>query len=372
MQKKTKHLLVKDTIKEWITNGEIKPGDKIYSENELVKMFSVSRHTVRQAVGDLVHEGWLYREQGAGTFCSNRMIDTQGKSQKQSRTVNSKNIGVITTYISDYIFPSIIKGIESYLTEKGYSLTLSCTDNNIEKEKQCLESMLSRNVDGLIIEPTKSSSFNPNINYYLELEQLKIPYLMINQFYSQLNPPHLMVNDEKGGFIATEHLIKLGHKKILGIFKSDDLQGVQRMQGFIQAFRGNNLSLSPDLILTFSTEELDHLRRKVEELLTSHETIPTGIICYNDQVALSVLNILRDLNLKVPEDISIVGYDDSYLAEATETKLTSVSHPKMQMGMEAAKWIVAAVENQNTEGNQHSTVYEPELVIRNSTGPVNL
>ncbi|WP_026567988.1 GntR family transcriptional regulator [Bacillus sp. UNC41MFS5] len=368
MQKKTKQLLLKDTIKEWITNGEIKPGEKIYSENELVKMFSVSRHTVRQAVGDLVHEGWLYREQGAGTFCSNRMIDTQDPSPKLSRAANSKNIGVITTYISDYIFPSIIKGIESYLAEKGYSLTFSCTDNNLEKEKQCLQSMLSRNVDGLIIEPTRSSSFNPNINYYLELEQLKIPYLMINQFYPQLNPPHLMVNDDKGGFIATEHLIKLGHKKILGIFKSDDLQGVHRMQGYIQAHRENNLSLSPDLILTFSTGELDYLRRKLEDLLTSNDSRPTGIICYNDQVALFILNILRDLNLKVPEDISIVGYDDSYLVEATETKLTSVSHPKMQMGIEAAKWIVAAVESQNTK---HSTVYEPELVIRNSTGPVN-
>jgi GntR family transcriptional regulator, arabinose operon transcriptional repressor len=368
MQKKTKQLLLKDTIKEWITNGEIKPGDKIYSENELVKMFGVSRHTVRQAVGDLVHEGWLYREQGAGTFCSNRTINTP--TQKHSRAVNNKNIGVITTYISDYIFPSIIKGIESYLTEKGYSLTFSCTDNNIEKEKQCLESMLSRNINGLIIEPTKSSSFNPNINYYLELEQLNIPYLMINQFYAQLNPPHLMVNDEKGGFIATEHLIKLGHKRILGIFKSDDLQGVHRMQGHIQAYRENNLSLSPDLILTFSTGELDSLRRKLEDLLTSNNSRPTGIICYNDQVALFILNVLRDLNLKVPEDISIVGYDDSYLAEATETKLTSVSHPKMQMGIEAAKWIVAAVEHQSIEGNQHSIVYEPELVIRNSTGPV--
>ncbi|MED4227169.1 GntR family transcriptional regulator [Neobacillus cucumis] len=370
MQKKTKQLLLKDTIKEWITNGEIKPGEKIYSENELVKMFNVSRHTVRQAVGDLVHEGWLYREQGAGTFCSNRMNDTQDQSPKLSRGENSKNIGVITTYISDYIFPSIIKGIESYLAEKGYSLTFSCTDNNLEKEKQCLQSMLSRNVDGLIIEPTRSSSFNPNINYYLELEQLKIPYLMINQFYPQLNPPHLMVNDDKGGFIATEHLIKLGHKKILGIFKSDDLQGAHRMQGYIQAYRENNLSLSPDLILTFSTGELDHSRRKLEDLLSSNDSRPTGIICYNDQVALFVLNILRDLNLKVPEDISIVGYDDSYLAEATETKLTSVSHPKMQMGIEAAKWIVAAVENQNSEDRQHSTVYEPELVIRNSTGPV--
>ncbi|MCM2531276.1 GntR family transcriptional regulator [Neobacillus pocheonensis] len=359
--------MVKEKIKEWITTGQVKPGDKIYSENELVKIFGVSRHTIRQAVGDLVHEGWLYREQGAGTFCSNKVIQNQPKGEKSP--INGKNIGVITTYISDYIFPLIIKGIESYLTEKGYSLTFACTDNDVEKEKQCLQSMLSRNIDGLIIEPTKSSGYNPNINFYLELEQNNIPYLMINQYYSQLIPPHIIVNDKKGGFIATDHLIKLGHEKIIGIFKTDDLQGVYRMQGFIQAFRENNITLFPEMIITYSTEEQDNiLMEKVKKILSLSETMPTGIICYNDQIALSLLNILRDLQIRVPEDISMVGYDDSYLAEASEVKLTSVIHPKMKMGIDAAKWIVSAVENKSLEGSiPQSMVYEPELAIRNST-----
>lgn len=245
MAKNTKYNMVKEKITEWITSGKVQPGDKIYSENELVKMFGVSRHTIRQAVGDLVHEGWLYREQGAGTFCSNKMLqpneDSETISPFQSLNTNGKNIGVITTYISDYIFPSIIKGIESYLTAQGYSLTFACTDNDVEKEKQCLQTMLSRNIDGLIVEPTKSSNYNPNIHYYLQLEQNNIPYLMINQFYSQLMPPHIIMNDEHGGFIATEHLINLGHEKIIGLFKTDDLQGVNRMQGFIRAFREYNL-----------------------------------------------------------------------------------------------------------------------------------
>lgn len=367
MVQQTKHLMVKEKIKEWITTGQVKPGDKIYSENELVKIFGVSRHTIRQAVGDLVHEGWLYREQGAGTFCSNKVIQNQPKGEKSP--INGKNIGVITTYISDYIFPLIIKGIESYLTEKGYSLTFACTDNDVEKEKQCLQSMLSRNIDGLIIEPTKSSGYNPNINFYLELEQNNIPYLMINQYYSQLIPPHIIVNDKKGGFIATDHLIKLGHEKIIGIFKTDDLQGVYRMQGFIQAFRENNITLFPEMIITYSTEEQDNiLMEKVKKILSLSETMPTGIICYNDQIALSLLNILRDLQIRVPEDISMVGYDDSYLAEASEVKLTSVIHPKMKMGIDAAKWIVSAVENKSLEGSiPQSMVYEPELAIRNST-----
>jgi GntR family transcriptional regulator of arabinose operon len=367
MVQQTKHNMVKEKIKEWITSGEIKAGEKIYSENELVKIFGVSRHTVRQAVGDLVHEGWLYREQGSGTFCSSQQ--TQNQTQNHKVATNGKNIGVITTYISDYIFPNIIKGIESYLTNQGYSLILTCTDNDIEKEEQCLQSMLNRNIDGLIVEPTKSSGYNPNLKYYLELEQNKIPYLMINQFYPQLVPPHIVVNDEMGGFLATEHLIKQGHEKVIGIFKTDDLQGVYRMQGFVRAFRENNIPFFPDMIMTFSTEDQDNnLLENIKKFLVSSEAIPTGIICYNDQIALSVLDVLRDLKIKVPEDISIVGYDDSYLAEASEIKLTSVKHPKLDMGIEAAKWIVSAVENRNTDNvYPKSIVYEPELVIRNST-----
>ncbi|MEH7095739.1 GntR family transcriptional regulator [Neobacillus vireti] len=373
MAQKTKYNMVKEKITEWITSGTVQPGEKIYSENELVKMFGVSRHTVRQAVGDLVHEGWLYREQGAGTFCSNKMLQKsvgpETHSPIQSLTTNGKNIGVITTYISDYIFPSIIKGIESYLTAQGYSLTFACTDNDVEKEKQCLQTMLSRNIDGLIVEPTKSSNYNPNINYYLELEQNNIPYLMINQFYSQLMPPHIIMNDEHGGFIATEHLISLGHEKIIGLFKTDDLQGVNRMQGFIRAFREHNLPFFPDMVITYTTEERDsNLVEQLQKFFMTDKK-PTAIVCYNDQLALQVLFMLRGLGLNVPEDVSIVGYDDSSLAEATDVKLTSVTHPKMDMGIEAAKWIVSAVEKKGS--TPHSTVYEPELMIRNSTAALD-
>jgi GntR family transcriptional regulator, arabinose operon transcriptional repressor len=364
---KTKYNMVKEKITEWITSGAVKPGEKIYSENELVKMFGVSRHTIRQAVGDLVHEGWLYREQGAGTFCS--LKKEPAGPQVQISNTNGKNIGVITTYISDYIFPSIIKGIESYLTTQGYSLTFACTDNDVEKEKQCLQTMLSRNIDGLIVEPTKSGNYNPNISYYLELEQNNTPYLMINQYYSQLMPPHIIMNDEYGGFIATEHLIKLGHQKIIGIFKTDDLQGVNRMQGFIRAFREHGITFFPDMVVTYTTE--DQQSKIVEQLKNfyTNEKMPTAIVCYNDQSALSVIEMLRGLDLHVPEDVSIVGYDDSFLAEATEVKLTSVSHPKMEMGIEAAKWIVSAVEG-NSSSNPQSIIYEPELIIRNSTAEV--
>jgi GntR family transcriptional regulator of arabinose operon len=227
--------------------------------------------------------------------------------------------------------------------------------------------MLSRNIDGLIVEPTRSSNYNPNINYFLELEQNNIPYLMINQYYSQVMPPHIIMNDEQGGYIATEHLIKLGHDKIIGLFKTDDLQGVNRMQGFIRAFREHSLPFFPEMVITFTTDDLDSKLLERLENFFKADSMPTAIVCYNDQLALNVLNMLRRLGLSVPNDVSIVGFDDSSLAVATEVKLTSVTHPKMQMGIDAAKWIVSAVEKKGEL--PPSIVYEPKLVIRNSTAP---
>lgn len=367
MAQRTKYNMVKDHILEWIKDGTVRPGEKIPSENELVQSFGVSRHTIRQAVGELVNEGYLYREQGSGTYCS--PILPTSTPQTIERLGNGKNIGVITTYMSDYIFPSIIRGIESHLASKGYTLTLSCTDNNVEKERQCLEMMLDRQIDGLIVEPTKSSSYNPNIKYYLELEQQHTPYLMINQYYSQLTPPYLIMDDEKGGFLAAEHLIKLGHERIMGLFKTDDLQGVHRMRGFIRAFREYNLPLEPELIITYTTEELvPSFYDVIHQVFENTDERSSAIVCYNDQLALNVLDQLRNLRLSVPQDVSLVGYDDSVLAVATEVKLTSIIHPKQELGRAAAEWIIAAVEKKEMPP---SHTYEPELIVRNSTAPYN-
>lgn len=355
----TKYNLIKQEIKSWILEGKILPHEKISSENELVKQFGVSRHTIRQAIGALVNEGWLYTEQGVGTFCASR---------NQDKEKREKTVAILTTYISDYIFPSIIRGAEAYLSKKGYTIYLASTNNNIENEKRCLENILSQNVSGLIVEPTKSAISNPNLNYYLSLEHQNIPYVMINAYYDELCPPSITMDDEKGGYLATEHLIRLGHERIIGIFKTDDLQGVKRMKGYVGAHRKYGISIEPGRIITFNTEtKYERPKDEVRRLLKNADPYPTAIFCYNDEIALSILDIIRELKLKIPEEISIVGYDDSYLADASEVKLTTIKHPQSEMGKDAAKLIIDAIEGKIKLNTAEPIVYMPELIIRNST-----
>lgn len=365
----TKYGMVKNWIKSRVLDGTFEPHQKISSESELMKQFNVSRHTVRLALGDLVSEGLLYKEQGSGTYVSDRL-----SKPNFTKDANKKNIAIIVTYISDYIFPAIIRGAESILSQQGYQVSLFSTNNDHKNERRILEMIIEQQFDGVIVEPTQSAISNPNINYYLNLEALNIPYIMINAFYDELEPISVTINDEKGGFLQAEHLIKLGHENILGFFKTDDIQGMRRMKGFLKAHREYGLPINPKNILTYTTKgKTTKPVQMLQEIITNSPDKPTGIICYNDELAMHLLDVIRKNKLLVPNEISIVSFDNSFISELSEVKLTTVNHPKHELGEKAAKMILQMVQNgRNTKQKNdliQSYVYEPKLIVRNSTKP---
>lgn len=367
---KTKYSTVREYIESKILDNTFKPHEKIDSESELMKHFGVSRHTVRLAIGDLVTEGWLYREQGSGTFCADRSI-----MEKKREPESVKKIAIITTYISDYIFPSIIRGAEARLSEEGFQVSIFSTDNCYEKEKEIMEKILAQQFDGIIVEPTKSACANPNIIYYLELERLGIPYIMINAYYDALEPIHLIVDDEKGGFLQAEYLIQHGHTNIAGFFKTDDMQGARRLKGFLQAHRHYKIAINPACIITYDTEGREAKPvKELKKILENTDTEITAIVCYNDELAMELLNVLRTRELHIPKDFSMIGFDDSFLADISEVKLTSVQHPQSKIGEDAANYIigfVAAANKKKQMSGMTSIEYEPELTIRDSVRQID-
>jgi GntR family transcriptional regulator of arabinose operon len=356
-----KYQQLKQEILSWLHTGRLKPNDQMPSENEIAEQFLMSRQTVRQTFGELEKEGWLYRMQGKGTFVSTPQT-------RKSRDVQT--IGFMTTYISDYIFPHIVRGAEAALRARGYRLLLSSTDNDKAKERESLDMMMSQPLSGLIIEPTKSAEGNPNLSYYLSLDYQHIPYLMINERYPEINCPSLIVDDEEGGFKAAQHLIELGHRRFAGFFKTDDLQGVNRLKGFIRAHHHYQIPLLPEFVIHYTTEEKwQKPYANAIAMLTqsTNQYRPTAFVCYNDELAIHLLEAVRTIGLQVPQDISLIGFDDSNLATATEVKLTSLSHPKTELGSDAAGILIDMIENKRVSGSETGKVYKPELIIREST-----
>lgn len=342
---------IKEYFIDKIENEDIAVGELLPSENEIVKMFNVSRHTVRQAFAQLENEGYIRREQGRGTICL-------GKKEAHS----NKTIAVVTTYISDYIFPHIINGIEEVVSSKGYTLSLASTNNNKKLESEFLKKFIEQNVSGMIIEPTKSAEGNPNLEYFEKMDQKRIRYIMFHATYPNLNPAFVVMDDLKGGYLATNYLIQLGHRKIAGIFKSDDLQGVKRQKGYINALQEAGIQPDDELIGNYTTENLDYYPYQFTRYLLN-TTKPTAIVCYNDQAAMRVIDAIKDSGLKIPDDISVVGYDDSPLATASDIKLTTIRHPKKEMGKQVAKFMLDMLDKSDYKPQY---VYEPELIVRTS------
>jgi GntR family transcriptional regulator of arabinose operon len=355
-----KYVQLKQEILSWLHTGRLQLGDQMPSENEIADQFQMSRQTVRQTFGELEQEGWLRRVQGKGTFVASPL-------QRQAQEVQT--IGVITTYISDYIFPLIVRGAEAVLRSRGYRLLLSSTDNNKEKERDSLQLQLSEPLSGLIIEPTKSAEGNPNLNYFLSLDYRNVPYIMINERYAEMDCPCVKVDDELGGFLAAEHLIQLGHRKIAGFFKMDDLQGVNRLKGFVRAHREYQVPLVPEAVIHYTTEEkrTKPYVQAVGMLTEKTDKRPTAFVCYNDELAVHLLEAARQTGMSVPQDLSIVGFDDSSLATATEVKLTTLTHPKTDLGARAAELLIERIERKAARESQSSQVYKPELISREST-----
>lgn len=352
-----KYYVLMEHLKEDILMGRIMPGEQIPSENILAQTYKLSRHTVRKAIAILVNEGYLYTEHGRGTFCLSR----------SSKRFDSKNIGVILTYISEYIFPRVIEGMERVLSNNKYSIILKNTSNVISNEAADFEDILGKDIEGLIIEPTKSALYSNNLKYYEAFDKHHIPYVFLHGYFRELKgKSEVILDDTAGMYSVVEYLAKLGHKRIIGIFKADDTQGIDRHRGYAKALTDAGLPYDPDNVIWYHTEEQEIKPYAIIKQMIEDKINMDAIACYNDCIAFNMVALLNKLGLKVPEDVSITGFDDSFLSENCPVKLTSVSHPKEVLGEEAAKILLQLIKDNNYQNNPIQKIIVPKLVIRDS------
>lgn len=351
-----KYEIVKQTLRKEIIDGKYQINQKLPTESELMKRFNVSRYTIRRAVGDLENEHYIYRIQGGGMF-------VQDWQRNWSADDTNKLIGVISTHMADYIFPPIISGIDSVVTEQGYSMIVGNTLNNHHRERQTLLNMLDLKIAGLIIEPTQSALPNPNLDLYRQIKEYHIPTILFHTTYPELDFPTLLTQDQQAEEELIHYLFDLGHQKILGVFQIDDRQGVNREAGMIKAYQDAGIPVTNSEVIMYQSNN-DHaaILQKVDNLLKSPDH-PTAIACYNDQLATHIIGHLQHQGVRVPEDISVVGFDNYDLAQTMTPTLTTASHPKRQLGKDAGKMILDMINGKDG----HSITYPVPLVKGTST-----
>jgi len=355
---KAKYLVVQEAIQQWIRDTHLVVGSQLPKEDELATRFGVGRQTIRQAVGNLVASGMLSREQGRGTFYRGESLYRPPKNS------SPKLIGVVVTYLTGYIFPSIIRGIEERLSSEGYALMLQSTGNDVANETRSLELLVQQGAEGLIVEPTRSLLPNANEAFYQELQSRGMPLVMINTTYDGIPSASVTMDDVAGGRMATEYLLSQGHQAIGVVMKLDDKQGAFRLQGMLSALVAHRVEFRSDWARFFTTEGktsvVNHYAKVFSDAKVSER--PTAIFCYNDEIAVGLIKQLHQYDLSVPEDVSVLGYDDSEIGNVVPHGLTTIAHPKIEMGRAAAELLIQQLHARGEPVADR--VFVPQLVER--------
>ena len=322
-----KYIEIVNYINNLIDTKQLIDGDKLYSENELSCMFSVSRQTARHAIQILEEERKVRRIRGSETYITETpKIDLSKRNR----------IAVVTTYVDSYIFPKTIQGIEKVLFEKGFSVQIAFTNNTLEREKSVLEDIIARqDVAGVIVEGTKSGLPNPNIPLYKKLIENQIPIIFINTYYPELEVPHISLNDTQAARTAVNYLIEKGHSTIGAILKLDDGQGRLRYLGYMNAMQEAGLTMNDSHMVWIDTDDSLQLSLCMDKIMARIGEC-SAVLCYNDQIAFQLVRLCRAKGMDIPRDLSIISIDDSDLAIHSEVQLTSLPHPKEKLGERAA------------------------------------
>ena len=325
-----KYQIVADTLRAEIRDGTYRK--TLPTEQTLCARFSVSRQTVRQALSLLESERLIDRRQGSGSHI---------REQKEPASQRRLSIAVVTTYISDYIFPSILREIEAVCSENHSTPLLFATQNLFSNERKVLQTLLEMEpLDGVLVEGTKTGLPNPNIKLYQRLMDKGVPLVFMHGNYEQL-PNTLSVLDDNaaGGRMLVEYLYNKGHRRIAGIFKYDDLQGRQRFAGYLDAVQELGLPLEDSSILWYSTDQKGNFLRdgfdpdEIDRLFSAC----TAVVCYNDEIAARVVSYLTGKGVSVPRGIAVVSFDNSQYSEMSQPRITSLSHMHYNVGRLAAE-----------------------------------
>ncbi len=321
-----KYQRIASELQNAIQSGQFTAGQMLPTEEQLTQRFSASRQTIRQALSLLVDAGLITKQRGSGSR-------VRAKSPKKSG-----NIAVITTYISDYIFPGILREAQSVFAANQYSAILSATRNSVYHERTILQDLLDRPIDGILVEGTKTALPNPNLDLYRKLAERNIPIVFFNGFYTDLAGTISVYADNfGGGYELVQHLLQKGHNDIAGIFKSDDIQGHERYSGYITALRDAGRMISDSSVFWYTTESRDELL--TEEF--AHKIAEcSAVVCYNDEIAFRLIPLLLSLGVRVPQDVAVASFDNSALSDLCPVKITSLSYGEQNIGKIAAETLI--------------------------------
>jgi len=366
------HKQIAQWIEEQIHSGVYASGAMLPSTKSLCEQLGGVNHlTVRQAIASLTKRGLVFSVKGKGTYVA-------GKSELQVRSTRGA-IGVVCSSLADGFAHQIVIGIESHLRKAGYELILCNSDYSVSNEADHLRRLHSRGVDGVLLFPFMPPANQELVESLVKDAAHRMPVVCIDRGFQKSGLPLVDVDNRKAAYEAINYLISLGHRSIGFIVSAiawiETLEPVrQRFLGYRQALKEHGIEFRKDLVQevgpTMASMRprdagLEHYGYQAMHKLLMLDVPPTAVFLLWDEIAPGALAAIRNSNLSVPRDISLIGCNDELLARLLAKPLTTIHLPAEQIGAEAARLLVDLLNGESV-GELHRTL-PTKLVIRGTT-----
>jgi len=343
-------------IEDGIESAEFGVDEMLPSERKLCKLYGVSMMTVRRALAVLEEKGVIRKRQGIGNF----VCGPQPPPAKRTKTI------ALGSFISETPFTQcMLSGVSDYLAGTDYDLLFFDTRAESQRERSFLTDAAEQS-DGLLVLPCVGRY---NLDVYTDLITRRYPVVFIDRYLRQLRISNVSTDNEHGGYLAAEHLLSVGRRHVAFVGSNPNTAVDDRVKGLKRALRERDLALDEALI-RFSGPVPDPGGQAVRKL---HDEGLLGgvdaIFAANDGNAMEALAAVKALGLRVPDDISLCGFDDLVFSAHLDPPLTTVRQPLEAIGREAAALLHRII--QGTAQDYEEIRLPPELIVRGSTGGVS-
>lgn len=329
--------------------------------SDIAKQLNISVSTVSRA---------LHNHQAINENTKKRVIKLAEQLNYQPNMLalsllkkKTNTIGIIVPEITSYFFSSVINGIQDLINDTGYRLIISQSEESFEKEKEILAALSRVRVDGFLISPTSETR---EYHHFNKLADNGTPLVIFDRDCDGLNADKVFVDDYDGAFQAVEYLIKTGCRRIAHITGPANLSiSTHRLNGYLDALKKYNIPKEDQLIFNVKGFTPEYGVEAAKALMKLPQ-LPDAIFAINDGIAIGAMYVIKEAGIQIPNQISVIGFDDELYSSYFIPPLSSVWQPVYDMGLLSARILLSKLKGEKPAETRYE-ILKPELIIRASS-----
>jgi len=279
---------------------------------------------------------------------------------------HSNSIGIVVANIDNHFFSQVINGIESIAYREGYNVIFTQTHESYDLEVKNVNNLANRSVDGLLISLSTETN---NIEHLQKLQQQGLPIVFFDKVSYEMNTHKVIVDNFKGSYEATNHLIKSGYKRIAHLTSTANTYVTrERLAGYIKALKDNNMPVNEQYIKYFMQggRDQEEVKYILNELLAGNDRADALLSAF-DKITTATLLVLNKMKIKIPQDVALFGFTNTVLAEVLNPSLSTVYQPAFEIGKAATEMLISLIRSKEPVTEFETIVLPTQLFLRNST-----